>query len=98
MRAIWSDEATLGRWTRIELAACEAYHQAGDIPAADMEAIRRAQAPSPARVREIEATTDHDVVAFVRALCESVGAAAARHLHRGLTSSDVVDTALALAM
>jgi adenylosuccinate lyase len=81
------------------VAACEAWHARGEISATDMQQIReRANAPQPARVRELEKITDHDVVAFVRALGELVGEPASRHLHRGLTSSDVVDTGLAMAM
>jgi adenylosuccinate lyase len=99
IEALWRDEATFERWTRIEVAACEAWHARGEIPDAEMAQIReRARAPEPKRVREIEKITDHDVVAFVRALGEIVGEPASRHLHRGLTSSDVVDTGLALAM
>ncbi len=96
--AIWDEDAVFSRWTRIEVAACEAFHARGEIPAAEMEAIRRAHHQSAARVRELEQVTDHDVVAFVRALSETVGEPASRHLHRGLTSSDVVDTGLALAL
>jgi adenylosuccinate lyase len=97
--AIWREEAVLARWTRIEVAACEAFHARGELPDAEMAQIReRARTPDPARVKEIEKITDHDVVAFVRALGELVGEPASRHLHRGLTSSDVVDTGLALAM
>lgn len=97
--AIWSDEATFARWTRVEIAACEAWHARGEIAPADMEQIRtKAHHQSALRMRAIEAETQHDVVAFVRAVQESVGAPADRHVHRGLTSSDVVDTALALAI
>lgn len=97
--AIWKDEAVFARWTRIEVAASEAFFARGEIPAAEMAQIReRARTPAPERVRELEKVTDHDVVAFVRALGEIVGEPASRHLHRGLTSSDVVDTGLALAM
>ncbi len=98
MREVWNEEATFARWTRVEVAACEAWHARGAIPDADMEAIRtRAHHQSAARVREFEKVTNHDVVAFVRAVTEMVGEAG-RHVHRGLTSSDVVDTALAMAL
>ncbi len=97
--AVWREEAVLARWTRIEVAACEAWHARGEIPDAEMRQLReRAEAPDAARVRDLEKVTDHDVVAFVRALSELVGEPASRHRHRGLTSSDVVDTGLALAM
>jgi adenylosuccinate lyase len=97
IKAIWNDDARFARWTRVEVAACEVFFARGEIDAADMAAIRTAHHQSAARVREIEETTHHDVVAFVRAASETVGSAA-RHLHRGLTSSDVVDTAQALAL
>mgnify|MGYP006271026489 CR=1 FL=1 len=99
MAGIWNDDARFARWTRVEVAACAAFHARGEIPDAEMATIRaHAHHQSAARVREIEATTHHDVVAFVRALSESVGEPASRHLHRGLTSSDVIDTALAIAL
>jgi len=96
---IFGDEARFARWTEVEVAACEAWHARGEINDADMKAIRtKAHHQSAARVREIEQETNHDVVAFVRAVAESVGEPAARHLHRGLTSSDVIDTALGLTL
>jgi len=97
--ALWRDDAVFARWTRIEVAASEAWHARGEVPDAEMAQIRdKARTPDPARVRELEKITDHDVVAFVRALGETVGEPASRHLHRGLTSSDVVDTGLALCL
>ena len=96
--AIWNDDARFRRWTRVEIAACAAWHQRGAIDDAEMAAIRKADHGSAAKVAEIEKVTHHDVVAFVRAISEPVGEPACRHIHRGLTSSDVVDTALALAM
>jgi adenylosuccinate lyase len=98
IRALWSDEARLKLWTEVELAVCEAWHARGEISAAQMAALRRLAPPAFSRVCELEETTRHDVVAFVRALGEGVEEGARRHLHRGLTSSDVVDTALALAL
>jgi len=98
MRAIWNDDARFARWTRVEVAACEVFHRRGDISAEEMEAIRGAHHGSAAKVAEHEKVTHHDVVAFVRAISESVGEPASRHLHRGLTSADVTDTAGALAM
>ena len=96
MRAIWSDESRLARWLEVELAATDAWASLGVVPpeaAAELRAT--AVAPTPARVAEIEALTHHDVAAFVDAVAEQVGPAA-RWLHYGLTSSDVLDTALAL--
>jgi adenylosuccinate lyase len=96
MRRIWSEEGRLARWFEVELAALDAWAELGVIPDADVSAIRtRAVTPTPERVAEIEQTTDHDLAAFVDAVAEQVGAEG-RWFHYGLTSSDVVDTALAL--
>jgi adenylosuccinate lyase len=96
MAQVWSDESRLGRWLEVELAALDAWAELGVVPAADAaEARRGARPPSPARVAELEARTQHDVAAFVDAVAEQLGPEG-RWLHYGLTSSDVVDTALAL--
>ena len=96
MAAIWSDESRLARWLDVELAALEAWGEIGAVPAADVAEIReRAVAPTPERVAEIERVTDHDVAAFVDAVSEQLGESG-RWVHYGLTSSDVVDTALSL--
>src|SRR4051794_9953661 len=96
MAKIWSDESRLARWLDVELAALDAWAELGAIPAEDVAEIRaRAVPPTPERVAEIERVTDHDVAAFVDAVGEQVGPAG-RWVHYGLTSSDVVDTALAL--
>jgi len=96
MAKIWSDESRLARWLDVELAALEGWAEVGAVPAEDVAAIRaQAVPPSPERVAEIERITDHDVAAFVDAVAEQLGAAG-RWVHYGLTSSDVVDTALAL--
>jgi len=96
MRRIWSEEGKLVRWFDVELAALDAWAELGVVPAADVAAIRTgATAPTPERVAEIEQTTDHDLAAFVDAVAEQVGPEG-RWFHYGLTSSDVVDTALAL--
>ena len=98
MAAIWSDEARLGRWLAVELAALDAWAAVGVVPAAAAAAIRSdAVAPSPARVAEIERETNHDVAAFVDAVAESLGPEG-RWFHYGLTSSDVLDTALSLSI
>src|SRR3954470_13098065 len=98
MRRIWSEEGKLARWLDVELAALDAWGEIGAIPAADVAAIRTgAVVPTAERVAEIEATTDHDLAAFVDAVAEQLGAEG-RWVHYGLTSSDVVDTALALQM
>jgi adenylosuccinate lyase len=96
MRRVWSEEGKLERWLEVELAALDAWALLGVVPVEDAALVRRnARAPLPARVAEIELTTDHDVAAFVDAVAETLGAEG-RLVHYGLTSSDVVDTALAL--
>jgi adenylosuccinate lyase len=96
MSAIWSDEAKLARWLDVELAALEGWVETGGVPRDAFEAIRdRATPPSPRRVAELEAQTQHDVAAFVDAVAEQLGDDG-RWFHYGLTSSDVLDTALAL--
>jgi adenylosuccinate lyase len=96
MSAIWSDEARLARWFEVELAALDGWAETGVVPRAAIEAIReRAVVPTPERVAEIEARTHHDVAAFVDAVAEGLGEEG-RWFHYGLTSSDVLDTALSL--
>jgi adenylosuccinate lyase len=96
MAEVWSEEARIGHWLRIEILACEAWAQLGRIPEGDLEALRGATA-TPERVAELERTTNHDVAAFVQAVAESVGPAG-RWIHFGMTSSDLLDTALALQL
>jgi adenylosuccinate lyase len=96
MAEVWSDESKLARWLEVELAALDAWAELGVVPAEAAAAIREhAVAPSPERVAEIEARTQHDVAAFVDAAAERLGPDG-RWFHYGLTSSDVVDTALSL--
>jgi adenylosuccinate lyase len=96
MARIWSEEGKLARWLDVELAALDAWAEVGAVPAEDVAAIRaRAVVPTPQRVAEIERLTDHDTAAFLDAVTEQLGPEG-RWLHYGLTSSDVVDTALAL--
>jgi adenylosuccinate lyase len=98
MARVWSEEAKLERWLRVELASTEAWAELGVVPRPEAAAIaENARVPSPERVAELERTTDHDVAAFVDAVAEELGPEG-RWLHYGLTSSDVVDTALALAV
>lgn len=94
MGALWTDEAKVQQWLAVEISVCEAWARRGRIQAAAMAAIRGATCDLE-RMREIERETDHDVIAFLRAVGESVGEAA-RFIHLGLTSSDVVDTGLAI--
>jgi adenylosuccinate lyase len=96
MQAVWSDNGRLARWLEVELAALDAWAELGVVPG-DAAARVRAEAvpPTPARVAELEERTQHDLAAFVDAVQERLGPEG-RWLHYGLTSSDVLDTALAL--
>jgi adenylosuccinate lyase len=93
MAAIWADENKFSIWLQIEILACEARK----IPKRDLATIRRKARFSVARIQQIERTVQHDVIAFLTNVAESVGPAS-RHIHVGLTSSDVTDTALAVQM
>jgi adenylosuccinate lyase len=98
MSALWSDEAKLQRWLDVELAALEGWAELGAVPRDAVARIReRASAPAAERVAEIEARTQHDVAAFVDAVAETLGEDG-RWFHYGLTSSDVLDTALSLQL
>jgi adenylosuccinate lyase len=93
MRQIWTEENKFSIWLQIEILACEARR----IPAKDLATIKRRAKFDVKRIGEIERTTNHDVIAFLTNVAENVGRAS-RHIHEGLTSSDVVDTALAVQM
>jgi adenylosuccinate lyase len=96
MAGVWSDENRLARWLEVEFAALEAWSELGAIPPEAVAEIRAAaRPPSPRRVAELERETEHDLAAFVDAVAEDLGDAG-RWVHYGLTSSDVIDTALAL--
>src|SRR5881394_3108634 len=96
MASIWSDEGKLRTWLAVELAATAAWAELGVVPAEAARALQsRAVSPDPQRVAELEATLHHDTAAFVDAVAEQLGEEG-RWFHYGLTSSDVVDTALAL--
>ena len=97
MGAIWSEERRYQTWLDVELAATDAMAEAGLVPADAARELRARAAFDVARIEEIEQTTQHDVIAFTTAVAEKVGPAA-RWLHFGLTSSDVIDTAQALQM
>jgi adenylosuccinate lyase len=94
MGAVWTEKAQFDAWLEVELAACEAWAAVGEIPADDVAVLRREAKFSVDRIHEIEETTRHDVVAFTRAVSETLGEEK-KWVHYGLTSSDVVDTALA---
>ena len=95
MGRLWSDQRRFESWLQVEIAAAEAMAETGIVPRNAAEAIRDRARFDVARINEIEQTVQHDVIAFTTAVAERVGPAA-RWLHFGLTSSDVVDTALAL--
>ena len=97
MGRIWSESRRYETWLQVEIAAAEAMAEAGIIPAEAARAIREQGAFDVARIEEIEARTKHDVIAFTTAVAERVGEAA-RWLHFGLTSSDIIDTAQAIQM
>ncbi len=100
MVAIWSPEAKFRIWFEIEAHACDAMAAIGVIPAANAAAVWRAKDVTfdVARIDEIEAVTKHDVIAFLTHLAEHIGADAARFVHQGMTSSDVLDTTLNLQL
>ncbi|HZT86264.1 MAG TPA: adenylosuccinate lyase [Gaiellaceae bacterium] len=95
MARIWSDEGKLSSWLEVELAATAAWTELGTVPAEAAARIAEATPPAPERVAELEATLHHDTAAFVDAVAEQLGEEG-RWFHYGLTSSDVVDTALSL--
>src|SRR3979490_256939 len=97
MGRIWSDQRRYETWLLVETAAAEAMAAAGLIPADAAREIRERGAFDIERIEEIEQITQHDVIAFTTAVAEKVGPSA-RWLHFGMTSSDVLDTALALQM
>lgn len=97
MGAIWSDHSKFHTWLEVELAVCEAHAELGKIPADVVTEIKQKASFNVMRIREIEEEVKHDVIAFLTSVAESVGENS-RFVHLGLTSSDVVDTALALQL
>jgi len=97
MRKIWSDERKFQIWLEIEVLACEAMAELGQIPKKDAQEIRQRARFSIPEILEIEKRTNHDVIAFLENVAASVGPAA-RWIHQGLTSSDILDTALAVQL
>lgn len=93
MGAIWTDENKYNAWLEVEILASEAWSELGDVPKEDVEKIRQNASFSVDRILEIEKETRHDVVAFTRAVSETLGDER-KWVHYGLTSTDVVDTAL----
>lgn len=97
MGAIWTEENKYKAWLEVEILACEAWAELGEIPKADVAAIRKNARFSVDRIYEIEQETRHDVVAFTRTVSESLGEER-KWVHYGLTSTDVVDTALSYVL
>jgi adenylosuccinate lyase len=97
MGRLWSEEAKFRGWLEVEIAACQANAELGRVPAEAMEQIRQRAAFSVPRILEIEAEVRHDVIAFLTNVNEHVGDAG-RYIHVGMTSSDVLDTGLALQL
>jgi adenylosuccinate lyase len=95
MLELWSDKHRYETWLRVELAACEAMEDTGRVPRGTAEAVRGKVKLDPARILEIEKTTQHDVIAFLTQVEETAGEPA-RWLHLGMTSSDVLDASLAM--
>jgi len=95
MSRIWDEESKYRRWLEVELAVCDAWAGSGRIPIDAVQAIRARAGFDVGRIREIEATVQHDVIAFLTSVAEKVGPES-RYIHLGLTSNDVVDTAQAL--
>jgi len=97
MGRIWSEENKLNNWLKIEIAACEAWAELGKIPLSAVEIIRERAAFKLDRIKEIEAEVHHDVIAFLTNVAEYVGDDS-KYIHLGMTSSDILDTGLALQM
>ncbi|MBI3722043.1 MAG: adenylosuccinate lyase, partial [Fimbriimonas ginsengisoli] len=97
MVAIWSREAKYRRWQEVEIAICEAHAEAGAIPSEALAEIKNRASFTLERCDEIETETRHDLMAFVRNLAETAGSAG-RFIHLGVTSYDVIDTALGLML
>ena len=95
MGAIWTEEAKMQAWLDVEIAAVKAWHHLGKVPAEAVAEIEAKAAFDVARVAEIEATTNHDVIAFLTNVAENVGDAS-KYVHYGMTSSDMLDTGLGL--
>ncbi|MBI2419831.1 MAG: adenylosuccinate lyase, partial [Ignavibacteriales bacterium] len=97
MKYIWEDENKYTIWKKIEILACEARAAKGEVPLEDLQTIKEKAAFEVARVNEIELITNHDVIAFLTNMAEHIGPAS-RHVHYGMTSSDVLDTTLSIQL
>lgn len=99
MGRVWSDQHKYELWCRVETLVLEAHAAAGRVPADVVEPVRNAPPPTPERVAEIEETTQHDVIAFLTAWADNTEPrSAAAYVHHGMTSSDLLDTALAVQL
>ena len=99
MGAVWSEAHKYELWCRVETLVLEAHADAGRVPRDAVEPVRRAKPPTPEAVAEIEATTQHDVIAFLTAWADNTQPReAAAYVHFGMTSSDLLDTALAMQL
>jgi len=94
MTELWSDQARYAAWTRVEVLATQAQTLLGNVPEDALADIKQARVPSAARVAEIERDRDHEILSFLAAFCEDIPDDSARWVHLGMTSYDVVDTAL----
>jgi adenylosuccinate lyase len=97
MGRVWTEENKLAKWLEVELLACEALAERGEVPRDAVARLRQCARVNVARMQEIEAQTKHDVIAFVSSVAETVGEEG-RYLHLGLTSSDVIDTGFAVQL
>lgn len=97
MGKIWEPENRFRKWLDVEIAVCEAWAEMGEIPLEALEIIKKKAGFDVVRIEEIEKTVKHDVIAFLTSVGEHVGPES-KHIHKGLTSYDVVDTALSLLM
>jgi adenylosuccinate lyase len=97
MGRLWSEEAKFNAWLKVEVAACEAWAKLKKIPAKDLAVIKKRARFSLPRIEAIERKTNHDLIAFLTSVAEFVGPSS-RFIHLGLTSTDVVDTALSLQL
>ncbi len=97
MEAVWSDRHRFELWREVEVTVCDVRADRGEIPVADARAIRERAGFDPARIEEIEATVQHDVIAFLTSMAEHIGPES-RHVHQGMTSSDLLDTTFALQL
>lgn len=97
MEKVWNEAEKFKIWLQIEILACEAWATLGKIPAQEVEQIKKRASFSIQRIKEIETEVKHDVIAFISAVSEKVGPSS-RYIHLGLTSSDILDTTLALQL